>query len=49
MTSSWEQFEELIRAEMRRIYSEITIDHAMNPRNVGHIANTKERERKCHL
>ena len=35
MTSDWEQFEELIQAEMRKVYSEITIDHAMNPRNVG--------------
>ena len=37
MTSSWEQFEELIREEMRKIYFEITIDHAMNPRNVGNL------------
>lgn len=35
MTSSWEQFEELIKAEMRKVYSEMTIDHAMNPRNIG--------------
>ena len=35
MTSSWEQFEELIKAEMRKVYSETTIDHAMNPRNLG--------------
>jgi len=35
MTSSWEQFEELIKAEMRKVYSETAIDHAMNPRNVG--------------
>lgn len=39
MTSSWEQFEEFIREEMRKTYSEITIDHAMNPRNVGDIAD----------
>jgi len=37
MTSSWEQFEEFIREEMRKIYFEITIDHAMNPRNVGNL------------
>ncbi len=49
MTSEWEQFEELIREEMRKVYSEIAIEYAMNPTNVGHIANTKERERKCHL
>ena len=35
MTSSWEQFEELIKAEMRKVYSEAAIDHAINPRNVG--------------
>jgi nitrogen fixation NifU-like protein len=35
MTSGWEQFEELIRAQMRKIYSETVIDHAMNPRNLG--------------
>ena len=35
MTSDWEQFEELIQAEMRKIYSETTIDYAMNPRNIG--------------
>jgi len=35
MTSSWEQFEELVKAEMRKVYSETAIDHAMNPRNVG--------------
>ncbi len=37
MTSSWEQFEELLKAEMRKVYSETTIDHAMNPRNVGNM------------
>ena len=35
MTSTWEQFEELIKAQMRKIYSETVIDHAMNPRNLG--------------
>ncbi len=35
MTSSWEQFEELVKAEMRKVYSETAIEHAMNPRNVG--------------
>ena len=35
MTSSWEQFEELIKAEMRKVYSETAIDHSMNPRNLG--------------
>ena len=35
MASSWEKFEELVKAEMRKVYSETTIDHSMNPRNVG--------------
>ena len=35
MTSSWENFEELIKQEMRKIYSEAVIEHAMDPRNVG--------------
>jgi len=39
MTSSWEQFQELIKAEMRKIYSEIAIDHSMNPRNLGDMEN----------
>jgi len=39
MTSSWEQFEEFIREEMGKTYSEMTIDHAMNPRNVGDMAH----------
>jgi len=37
MTSSWEQFEELIKAEMRKVYSEAAIDHSMNPRNLGNM------------
>jgi len=39
MTSSWEKFEELIKAEMSKIYSETVIDHSMNPRNVGNMEN----------
>ena len=35
MTSSWEKFEELIKAEMRKVYSEAVVEHSMNPRNVG--------------
>jgi len=37
MTSSWEKFEELIKAEMKKVYSETAIDHAMNPRNIGNL------------
>jgi len=37
MASSWEKFEELIKAEMRKIYSEAVIEHSMNPRNLGNL------------
>ncbi len=40
MTLDWEQFEELIQAEMRKIYSKATIDYAI-------ITNTDRRKRKC--
>ena len=39
MTTSWDKFQELIRAEMRKVYSETVIDHSMNPRNMGDIVN----------
>ena len=39
MTSSWEHFEELVKAEMRKVYSETAIEHSMNPRNVGDLEN----------
>jgi len=39
MTSAWEQFEELIKAQMRKIYSETLIDHTMNPKNLGDMEN----------
>ena len=35
MTSDWETLQELVKAEMRKLYSETAIDHSMNPRNVG--------------
>lgn len=34
MATAWDKFQELVRDEMRKVYSETTIDHAMNPRNV---------------
>ena len=39
MTSTWEQFEELIKAQMREKFSETAIEHGMNPRNMGDIDN----------
>ena len=41
MSQTWEQFEAFVKAEMRRVYSEITIDHAMNPRNLGELDNAE--------
>ena len=37
MTSAWGTFEESLKAEMRKPYSETVIDHAMTPRNVGNM------------
>ena len=39
MDSSWERFEELVRAEMRKTYSEAVVEHSMNPRNLGNLGN----------
>jgi len=39
MTSDWETFQELAKAEMRKVYSETVVEHALNPRNVGSIPN----------
>ena len=39
MTSAWEKFQELVREEMRKVYAEAVVDHAMNPRNVGSMEN----------
>jgi len=35
MTSELDKLQEEIMADMRKVYSETTIDHAMNPRNAG--------------
>jgi nitrogen fixation NifU-like protein len=37
MVTAWDKFQELVRDEMRKVYSETVIDHAMNPRNVGNM------------
>jgi nitrogen fixation NifU-like protein len=39
MTSGWDKFQELVKAEMRKTYSETFIEHSMNPRNLGDIEN----------
>jgi len=35
MTSEFDELQELILEDARKIYSETTIDHFMNPRNLG--------------
>ena len=35
MTSQFDEFQELVLRDARKIYSETTIDHFMNPRNHG--------------
>ncbi len=35
MTTGWEKFEELMKAEMMKVYSETMVEHAMDPKNVG--------------
>jgi nitrogen fixation NifU-like protein len=37
MASSWQKFEELMKQEMRKIYSEAVVEHSMDPRNLGEI------------
>ena len=39
MTSEFDKLQKLIMADMRKVYSETSIDHAMNPRNVGSTAD----------
>ena len=39
MASEFDDLEKLVMEDMRRIYTETTIDHAMNPRNVGSMAD----------
>ena len=39
MATSWDKFQELIRAEMSKVYSETVIEHSLEPRNVGDMEN----------
>ncbi|MBA7505394.1 hypothetical protein ES706_04061 [subsurface metagenome] len=39
MASEFNELQELIIADMRKVYSETVIDHALNPRNVGDMEN----------
>jgi len=37
MTTAWDKYQQLVRDEMRKVYSKTVIDYAMNPRNVGNM------------
>jgi len=37
MSSSWDMFQELVRAKMLEVYSEAVVEHSMNPRNMGEL------------
>ena len=39
MATDFDELEEDIMADMRRVYTETEIDHAMKPRNVGSTPN----------
>ena len=39
VTSKLDELEKRVMAEMRKFYSQMAIDHAMNPRNVGRMKN----------
>jgi len=39
MASEFDELQKLVMAEMSKAYSETTIDHAMNPRNLGGMAD----------
>lgn len=37
--SGYEKFMELVRSEMLKVYTEKTVEHALNPRNIGSMAD----------
>ena len=39
MASEFDELQKLIMADMRKVYSETTIDHIINPRNLGDMAD----------
>jgi len=46
MEDEFDKLQQMIDEDMRRIYSEVTIDHAMNPRNVGSLTTELATGRK---
>ena len=39
MTTGWDNFQELIKEQMRKVYAEPFIEHCMDPKNIGRIDN----------
>jgi len=39
MNTGWDKFQEMIKDQMRQVYSETVIEHAMDPKNVGDMEN----------
>jgi len=39
MTQGWDNFQELVKEQMRKVYAEPFIEHSLNPKNVGDIEN----------
>jgi nitrogen fixation NifU-like protein len=39
MASEFDELQALVMADMRKVYTETVIDHAMNPRNAGSMEN----------
>ncbi|MBN1190927.1 MAG: iron-sulfur cluster assembly scaffold protein [Dehalococcoidales bacterium] len=37
MSTAWDNFQEMMKAEMEKVYSKTAVDYIMNPRNLGHI------------
>ncbi len=37
MATAWDKFQQMVRAEMLKTYSETMVEHSMNPRNLGHL------------
>ena len=35
MTSGWDNFQELVKEQMRKVYAEPFIEHSLDPKNVG--------------
>jgi len=42
MTSEFDELQKLIIEDARKVYSETTIEHSMNPRNVGDMGNADD-------